>query len=178
MQIAGSNSKKAIVLGLVILVFILSAVLLYVQYNVFRDLNAEVEEEEIALLAAQTRLTRLIEHRNNAAEYESRLAYAKSMIPDRPAEEDILRSIQRLAEDNNLRVVEIRFDGRNDMEDYTAMPLSIILEGSFQDIRQLLKQLYGGDRAVRVDNLSLNRVGEAGSSLRVAISANTFYNQN
>lgn len=178
MQSTGSSARQYIVIGLIVLVLILSAILIYVQLNVLNSLRAEIEEEEIALLAAQTRLTRLIEHRNNASEYEQRLAFANRMIPDQPGEENILRYIHRLADDNDLRAIEIRFDGRSETEDYTVMPLTITMEGSFQDTRKFLRQLHNGDRAIRVSILGLGRTGEAGSVLRVSITASAFYNHN
>ncbi len=178
MQASASSSRQYIVIGLIVIVLILSAVLIYVQFNALTDLRAEVEEEEIALLAAQTRLVRLMEHQGNASEYEQRLAFANRMIPEQPGEENILRYIHRLAEDNDLRAIEIRFDGRNETDNYTAMPLSLSMEGSFQDTRQFLRQLHNGERAIRVDNLGLGRTGEAGSVLRVSITARAFYNHN
>ncbi|MGM0652786.1 MAG: type 4a pilus biogenesis protein PilO [Bacillota bacterium] len=177
MQASGSSPRQIIILGLVVVILILGAVLIYVQFNALNSLRTEIEEEEIALIAAQTRLTRLMEHRENASEYEQRLIFANRMIPDQPGEENILRYIQRIAEDNDLRAIEIRFDGRNETESYTAMPLSITVEGSFQDTRQLLDQIQNGERAIRVDDLGLSRAGEAGS-LRVSISAIAFYNNN
>ncbi len=176
MQSSGSSSRQYIVTGLVALVLILSAVLIYIQFSALNSLRAEIEEEEIALQTAQIRLVRLTEHRSKAAEYEQRLAFAKRMIPDQPGEENILRYIHRLADDNDLRAIEISFGGRNETEDFTVMPLSITMEGSFQDTRQFLSQLYNGERAIQVLNLGLSRTGDAGSVLRVSITANAFYN--
>lgn len=178
MAASGSSIRQYIGIILFILVIILSAILIYVQYNALSALRAEVEEEEIALLTAQTRLVRLMGHRDKASEYEQRLAFASRMIPDNPGEENILRYIHRLADDNDLRAIEIRFDGRNETENYTVMPLSITIEGSFQDTRQMLRQLHNGERAIRVNNIGLSRTGDAGTALRVSISASAFYNHN
>ncbi len=178
MKAQKSNIKDYLLPALAVLVVILSAVLIYIQANNLSNLRAEVEEEEMAVVAAQTRLTRLMSHRDNAAEYEQRLRVAKVLIPDRAGEEELIRYFQRLSEDNDLRVIEIRFDGRNATEEYTAMPLALIVEGSFQDIRIFLRQLRNGSRAVRVDDLRLARAGDADSFLRVSISASAFYNHN
>lgn len=177
MQAISSSPRQIIILGLVAIILILSVVFIYVQFNALNSLRTEIEEEEVALMAAQTHLTSLMEHRENASEYEQRLIFANRMIPDQPGEENILRYIQRIADDNDLRAIEIRFDDRNEAENYTAMPLSITVEGSFQGTRQLLDQMQNGERAIRVDNLSLSRTGEAGS-LRVSIAAIAFYNTN
>ncbi len=176
MKALNETSKRNIVIALIVLVFILGLVLVYVQANTLSDLRAEVEAEEMAVIAAQNRLNRLMQHRENASEYEQRLAFAKRMIPEQPGEENILRYIHRITDDNDLRAVEIRFDGRSEMDGYTAMPLSITVEGSFQNTRSMLRQLLNGERAIRVNNINLNRTGDAGTALRISISANAFYN--
>lgn len=178
MAVVNNSKRKYLVIALAVLVVVLSAVLIYVQANALSALREQVEEEEMAVLAAQARLSTLMQHRDNADEYEMRLNEAKRKIPDRAGEEEILRYIHRLADDNNLKAVEIRFDGRSEAEGYTAMPLSITLEGGFQDTRILLRQLRNGGRAIRVDDIRLNRMGDAGASLRINISANAFYNDN
>lgn len=178
MASVNNSKRKYMVIALAVLVVVLSAVLIYVQANTLSDLREQVEEEEIAVLTAQTRLNTLMQHRNNAEEYEQRLRDAKRKIPDQAGEEEILRYIHRLADNNDLKAVEIRFGGRSEAEGYIAMPLSITLEGGFQDTRILLRQLRNGDRAIRVDDIRLNRMGDAGASLRINISANAFYNEN
>ncbi len=172
------TSKKYLVIALAVLVVVLSAVLLYVQANVLRDLRVQVEEEEISVISAQTRLNNLVQHRNNAQEYEMRLNEATRKVPDQAGEDQVLRYIHRLAGDNNLNAVEIRFGGRSEAEGYTNMLLSITLEGGFQDTRIFLRQLRHGGRAIRVDDIRLNRMGDADASLRVNISAYAFYNHN
>lgn len=172
------KSRQYIVIGLIVIVLILSAVLIYFQFNIFTDLRAEVEDEELALLAAQSQLSRLMEHRDNASEYEQRMAYAKQMVPDRDEEDYILRKISSLADDHNLRTIEISFDGRNETEQYTQMPLSITMEGKYQDIRSMLRQLHHGDRAIRVYDIRLSRSGGSESTLNISLSASAFYNHN
>lgn len=170
------KSKKYLVYVLAALVLLLSVVLIYVQYTALSNLRAEVEEEEMLLNAAQARLNRLIDHRNNAPVYEMRLEYATRMIPPEPGEDAMLRYIQRLTSDYDLRAVDIRFDNRVDQETYTTMPITMTIEGSYPDLQRMLRHLRDGSRAVRVDSISISRSGAADSQLRVSLSAATFYN--
>ena len=170
--------SKYLVIVLAVLLVILSAVLIFTQYKTLVNLRAEVEEEEMLLNAAQARLNRLIDHRNNAPEYEMRLEYARRMIPNEPGEDAMLRYFQRLANDYGLRAVNISFDNRSDQETYTAMPISMTIEGSYPDLQRMLRHLRDGSRAVRVDSISISRSGADDSQLRVTLSAVTFYNQN
>ncbi len=172
------KTKKHLMIGIAVLVIVISAALVYIQASALSSLNSEIEEEEQAVEIARARLIRLTEHRANAAEYTERLEYATRLIPDTAGEEDILRYLNRLAGENELRVTQISFGARAEQEGYTVMPLSLTVQGSFQETRQLLRQLRNGGRAFRVDNVSISRGGEAGTALSVSVSANAFYKNN
>ena len=105
-----------------------------------------------------------------------RLEYARRMIPPEPGEDAMLRYIQRLTSEYDLRAIEIRFDTRSNQEDYTTMPITITLEGSYPDLQRLLRQFRDGSRAVRVDDIRISRTGGVGNQLRVTLSTATFYN--
>lgn len=169
------SPKKYIVYILAVLLVILSAVLLYIQYNNLTELKAEEEQEQFALDTAYVQLARLVNHRENAAEYEQRLNYALKKIPAAPGEEDLLRYIYRIAADSDVQLSEIRFAGRSDTENYTVMSLSLSLEGNYQNLRQFLRYLNSGERAIRVGTIRISRTG-AESGSRVALTASAFYN--
>jgi len=167
------KSKKYLVIFLSVLVIILGAALVYVQHSTLSNLRAEVEQEEQALAIAQAHLARLINLRANADEYEQRLAYATKMIPADAGEEEILRYIYRLADEYDIQALEIR---RAEGESFTTMPVTMNLEGNYQDLRRFLRRLRDGDRVFRVNNISMSRAGGTGTDLRATITTNTFYN--
>lgn len=169
------SSKKVLLIFLAVLVVSLGGTLIYFQSNALQNLRDEVESEKIALEATRDRLETLIKHRERAPEYERRLTYAEIMIPAEAGEEGVLRYISRLAEEYDLRAVEIRFDARTEGEGYTAMPFALNLEGDFQGLRRLLGHLHGGERAVRVGDIRLSRAGGESGALRISISARAFY---
>ncbi len=170
-----SPIRKNLVYILAVAVFILSVVLIYLQFTTLRDLKAEEDLEEQALQEARLELARNIRHRENAAEYEIRLAYAESMIPAAAGEDQLLNYIHRTAGEYNLHTVEVRFDPRNEEEQYTSMPVSIILEGGFQESRQFLRHLFSGERAIRVDDIRINRLDEGPHITRITLTVSAFY---
>ncbi len=178
--------KSNIVIILAVLIIVLSIVLIYVQYNSLVNLRDEVAIEELALDTARAELTRLMGHRDRAPDYERRLEYARSKVPNRAHEEELLHYIHNLVERYEMRAVEIRFADRVEDEEtgYVTMPLSITVEGEDIALRRegeyialcrLFESLYKGDRAVRVDDINISRAG-GGNGLRVRITAGTFYN--
>jgi len=151
------KSKNTLVIFLSVLVIILGAALVYVQYSTLSNLRAEVEQEEQALAIAQAHLARLIDLRANA-------------------DQEILRYIYRLADEYDIQALEIRFENRAEGESFTTMPVTMNLEGNYQDLRRFLRRLRDGDRVFRVNNISLSRAGGTGTDLRATIATNTFYN--
>ncbi|MDZ4133867.1 MAG: type 4a pilus biogenesis protein PilO, partial [Dethiobacteria bacterium] len=89
---------------------------------------------------------------------------------------EILRYIYRLADEYDIKAIEIRFENRIAGELFTAMPVTMNLEGNYQDLRRFLRRLRDGDRVFRVNSVSLSRAGGTGTDLRATINANTFYN--
>ncbi len=171
------NRRKYVVIALTVLVIALSGVLIYFQYNTWTDLRAEIEDEKTALDAAHAQLDRRLEHQQKADEYEERLEYALSKIPAAPEEEELLHYIHYLVGEYDLRAVEISFGDRYENEEgYMNMPVTINLEGRYDGIRRMFNHLYGGDRAIRIDNFDISRAGGNGNNLQVNISAYTFYN--
>jgi len=170
------SARKYIIIGITALAIILALVMIFLQFSTFRDLQAEVEEEETALEEARAHLARLQEHRDRAAEYEERLAFAEKMIPPEPEEDRLLRYIHRLAHEYDLRAREINFGSRAVEGNYTVMPFTLDIEGSFRDLGAFFNHLYNGDRAIRINDLDLSR-GGGGGTTTVSISANAFYSQ-
>ncbi len=169
------NNLKVILTGLAI---ILVGILIYMQYNTLVDLQAEVEEEQLALDSAQDLLSRRLDHQERAGEYEKRLEYAESKIPPTAKEDELLNYIQRLARAHDLQAQNISFGAHqtDEDEDYVTIPLDLTLQGEYSGLRQMLKDLHGGERAIRIDDLNISRAGGNGTSLQINISANTFYN--
>ena len=169
------TSKKHIIYILAVLLVILSLVLLYFQYSNLKELKAEEEQEQLALDTAYLQLARLVNHRENAAEYEQRLVSALKKIPAAPGEEDLLRYIYRIAEDSGVQLTEIRYSGRSETENFTIIALALNLEGNYQNLRQFFRYLHSAERAIRVNTIRISRTGEETGS-RVALTASAFYN--
>ena len=168
-----TRSKVVIIVAAVVL--LAGIVLSFLQYNSMRNLQEAVEDEKLALSLAEANLARLINHRDNANEYRQRLSFVRAVIPGSAGEDEMLRYLYYLGDLYDVKVTEVRFDTRVEEEDYTRMPISLSLEGSYSSIQALLDHFYGGERLIRVDSLRLTRAGGAGSAIRVSASASAFY---
>ena len=172
-----SSRKPLIVIALVGVAIIVGLVLIYSQVNNLRQLNQEIEEEEIALEQAQSLLAQRLEHRDNAPQYRERIDELRLLLPGQPEEENVFRYFEQLAEEYDFRQLVIDLGERDPDEEqnYVRMPLSISMEGSLSGLNNFLHRLYHGERAVRVDAVNITATGETQANISISISANVFY---
>lgn len=175
-----SSRRTMLFIGLVAGAVVVGMVLAYLQYANLRNLREEVEDEKVALEQAIALRDKRLEHRRNAPQYEAELARLRLYIPDEPEEEEILRYFAFLAEEYTVDFNDIRFGGRiaNTAQGFTAMPLSIVIEGRYRDIADLLEHLRVGERAFRIDNLIITVASAETVRLRLTLSANAFFRIN
>jgi Tfp pilus assembly protein PilO len=170
------SRKEIIVIAVAVAAVILGLTLIYIQLANLRTLRSERENEEFMLNQSRSQLQRLQEYRDNAPFYQDRIAALRVLIPEQPEEEQILRYFSTLAEDYDLALSEIRFDGRVASEEgYVTMPLTVVLEGRYRQMVGFLNYLRHGERAIRVDNISIALSMPEEAKIRVNLNANAFY---
>ncbi len=174
--------KEITILAVAALLLLFALAIAVLQFNNLRDLRALVEEEEMAVMQARATFNQRLEHRENAAEYEERIRVLQLLVPQAPREDQVLSYFDFLSAKYDLDVQQISFGEREENEEagYTRMPLSITIEGRYQNLADFLAHLYDGERAVRVDNVSISlaETPEERANIRVSISAGTFYSSN
>ncbi len=171
-----SISRTTIFIALAVLAIVAGSLLIFAQVNAVRGLRAEIEQERSALAQSQAELARLEQLRDSAPFYRDRLDALQRLIPAEPGEDTLLRYIHSLADEFDLRVVEVRFGSRSEAagNQPVTMPLGLTLEGSYPDLLEALHYLRNGQRALRMDNLRLSKMG-ASAEVRATLSANAFY---
>ena len=179
---SGKLRKELVPIIVTALLLVLAIAMTVLQFTNLQDLREQVAEEEMALNEARALLSRRLQHRDNAPEYEERIVILQALIPDAPQEEQVLRYFDYLAREYDLNVQQISFGGRVENEEagFTRMPLSITIEGRYQKLIDFLEHVYDGDRAVRVDNvgISLAESPEQRANIRISITASAFYSPN
>lgn len=174
------SRKKILAIILAVIVLIVALVLIFIQFNNLRDLRLQVEEEQIALDESRAELIRRQKHRDNAPLYRERIALYTRMVPESPQEEEILRYFNDLSEEYNYRIVNINFGGRvtNEEQGYVRMPMTVNMEGRYQDLTGMLDHLRNSGRMVSVDNINISLTQETPANIRVVISASAFHSMN
>ena len=172
-----SSQKTLIMIVFASLAVIVGLVLIYFQVNNLRELNSQIEEEEIALEGARTQLARRMGYRERAPEYRELIRQFRILIPEQPEENNILRYLGNLAFEYDLYLIDLSFGERDPKPDqnYIGMPLSIRMQGNYSGLLNFLNHLYSGERAIRVDSISITSNGEVPANIIVIVSAYAFY---
>jgi Tfp pilus assembly protein PilO len=171
------SRKTMIIIVISVVAMIIGLAMIFLQVNNLNTLRASVEDEKLALTQAEALLNQRLEYQANAPLYREKAARLKQMIPDQPQEEEILRLINLMVEEYDLRIHEIRFDTMvPDAENgYVRMPLTITIEGSYSSLIDLLDHLQWSGRAFRVDQISIALAGNPQGEIRTVILASAFF---
>lgn len=171
-------SNKALILTILLSVASLIGIALIIfQVTGIRGINEEIADVEFDIAQKRVVLERRLEYQANAAQYRQKAELFAQRFPNEPAEDELLRYFNQVADQLGFIIQEVRFDGRvsNDDPSYVRMPMVISFEGSFQDMIKLLDFLEHGNRAFRVDDIRISLTGTPQSAIRVVMSINAFY---
>ncbi len=166
------------------LLIILSAIaifagigLLFLQVNSANTLKASIEEEKLTLAQAEALLRQRLDYQANASLYRGKASKYQNMVPDQPREEEILRSLRLIAEEYDLKVLEVRFEARvpNEESGFVQMPMVMTIEGTYSSLVQLLDHLQWSGRAYRIDQVDISLAGAVQGSIRAVLTASAFY---
>lgn len=171
------SRKKILAIILAVLVFIIAVAIIVILSNNLRDLRQQVEEEQAALEESKAELSRRERHRENAPVYRERIELYTQKVPESPGEEDIFRYFNDLSEEYNYRILSINFGSRviNEDQGYVRMPMTVNMEGRYQDLTGMLDHLRNSGRMVSVDNINISLTQDPPANIRVVISASAFH---
>jgi Tfp pilus assembly protein PilO len=149
--------------------------LVYLQVSAIREARAALAAEQAAIARLRAELRTKQELLAELPLWEARLAAGQRAVPVPPGEGALLGHLQNAAYRSGAHGLQVRFGSRKPGEEYTEMPLTITFEGSYHGLLSFLDELGSGERAVRVDGISV-RTGEAAAArIRVEIQASAFH---
>jgi len=166
------NQFLTVVTVLVVLGLLL---LLYQQVRAFRRATARAAEEQLLLDQARARLQVLVQLKSRAAELENQKAVLQARLPADPGEDKLISELQSFADLAGMRFILIRFGERRPGDGYVEMPFTIMLEGRYHQLLDLLGYLQECDRAIRINELKLGQGQQPLPQLVVTIGASTFF---
>ncbi len=149
----------------------------YMKLREYTGLFVSIWQEKAGLEEDRLKLARLQELSREEASINGFADSGKAMMPDAPAEGELIGYIQGLAREVNADFIEIRFDARVKGKEYSEMPLTIIFEGSYSDFVSFIEKIRDGGRAVRLDGINAAAAESGGSEIRAELTARAFYRE-
>lgn len=167
-------SKPYIIIGLVILVLILSGVLVYAQYSTFRQLQAEIESEELALGDAQTKIDILLEHKANESYYLSNISEIDAIVPSELDEARVMHYLTELLDEHNIDNKNISSGSIYRTNGLTGLQIFISGDSNYHNVSNLTRALTNGSTVFRINSININKISGGSNSLSFRIDAITF----
>lgn len=168
-----------------IAVFVLLSVGLAGAFYYFYEMPQQVELEQQArelsdirgrISRGQSMARQLPEFKKEIGGLEARLESLKPILPDERDVGDLLRRVQTLATQSNLKVQGFRPQAITTKEMHAEWPISLQLEGSYHNLGLFLDRVSKFPRIINIGDMTLaaKTPPVGGASMTIQATATTF----
>lgn len=168
-------------LGVFVLLAALGVGAFYNFYESPRQVELAARNGEIAAVRARNArgaemARQLPAFRSQVADLETRLEALKPILPEEKDVGDLLRRIQTLATQSNLRIRGFRPQPITEREIHAEWPIGLELEGTYHNLGTFLDRVSRFPRIINVGSLVITSRPEATSNatINVSCTATTF----
>lgn len=170
-----SSGRKILVILLTVVLLAVMLAFTYFKFEQIKAVTVEFVSENIGLQQDRDRLARLEKLEDGQEEIRRQYDNALKMMPEEPMEGELIDYIQQKANLAAGRYVEIRFGERTQADGYMDMPVDISFTGGYEDLIAFLESLENGERALRIDGMTVGVTGDGSGAVRADLSAHGFY---
>jgi type IV pilus assembly protein PilO len=168
---------------------ILMLVILGVFYFMYWDpTTSELKRKTVALeglkkeiAALEVTASRLSEFQRNVAELEQRLEMLKRILPPQKETPDLVRKLQNLASQSNLKIRQLNPRSTIKKDFYEEYPISLQVDGTYHSLAVFFDRLSRLTRLVNAGQIqiSANRKPSPAATITATCVATTFvYDEN
>jgi len=177
------SGRTRIILWIVIAVLACVALYWFVvkpQREELALVNQEIEQEEIRTTQLQAELRRLQELQENAPALEAELSEIRRFVPRKPDLSNFIFQVQEAANRAGLDFVQISPTLPESPPEGAALAqvqASIVANGGYFSLQDFLRRLYGMDRALRADSVSIavSSLEPFGTRLSMTLATRIFF---
>ena len=171
---AGSKGMKILLAVLAIALISGMLVLIYLKVDDINKSHEVLAAEKKELRRDEELLDRLEKLRDNEDELMENYDRVLKLMPEKPDEGEMIRYLQAKAETAMLKFVRIEFGPREEESGYIAMPVELSFTGDYKDLLIFLELIAEGERAIRIDTLSVSSLDDVSGQITADISAHGF----
>lgn len=172
----GRNNNGRIIFAVVaILVVVVMLFLSVGKARSYASIQTDIAMQKAALEQEQIRLEQLEKLSKQDKELTASIEASKKLVPSKPQEDELIKYFQSKADEAGTNFIQIRFDARVTGPQYIQMPIKITFTGDYLSLMNFLKQIYDGERAIRVDSVAVKAGTTTKSDVTAELSATAFY---
>jgi Tfp pilus assembly protein PilO len=144
-------------------------------------LEKELSDNKSVDQQLQTKINNLSILQQKYALLQEDLPYIYASIPKTPEAPTVIAQIQRLANENNLKIVSLQtFSAEiekapTNPKQYSNLIFNLSAEGTYSDIKSFITSFNSSQRIVNFDILSINKKGNENSLLILTLKGTTFF---
>jgi len=174
-----SRSNQFAVLG-ILAIALCSIFYLYVISPLgieLESVSTEVETLELEIESGEAIKRRLVEIKKEVATQEAKLNELRKILPDEKETAQIIRQVQQLAVDSNLKIKS--FTPRTTVNNvfYEDWPILISFEGNYDNLGSFFEKIGDFRRIINVEDINIQAIDEGatrGRTLSATCTATTF----
>lgn len=170
-----NNTGKILLVVVLAALFVVMCFLTAQRMGSYVGLRAEINMEKLALEQDQQRLDQLVKLSEQEKSITDTIEACKKLMPDDPQEDELIKYIQKTASEAMSDFIQINFEPRAQANNYSSMPVKITFEGNYSTLIDFLDKLRNGERAVRIDGVSVTLTNNGVNDIKAEIAANAFY---
>lgn len=172
------NTGKIVFAVVTVLILIIMSCLMVNSARSYITIQADIAHEKSALDQEQVRLDQLEKLSRQDKEITASIEASKKLIPAEPKEDELIKYLQDKAYGASTDFLQIMFEPRITGKQYVEMPVKISFKGKYTSLMDFLKLVHDGERAIRVDNVSVKTTSTDASEIIAELSASAFYMDN
>jgi type IV pilus assembly protein PilO len=121
-------------------------------------LRTEIAQLETAVTQAATVEQRLSQFKRELADLDARLNELRRILPSQKETPDVLRAVQQMAAESNLKIVRFAPQPVAPHTFYLDWPITMEVEGSYNALGTFLEKVGRFRRVVNVENISIKNI--------------------
>jgi Tfp pilus assembly protein PilO len=141
------------------------------------DLNLQIQNLEAEVAAGQGVRDQLDELKQAVQEQQARLTFLRQVLPEKKQTAEIIRQVQQMAVDSNLKINSFTPRATVNNEFYEDWPIMIALEGNYDSLGTFFERVGAFTRIINVDNINIKALDDDASrnrTLSATCTATTF----
>lgn len=153
-----------LLVGIAIIAVVAVAVvglLIVPQFGVISDLDAQLNQSKQDVQKANLLLAQRQSAKQEAAQTQADLMTLQNQVPDTPELPTLIIELQNIATQSGLSWIKIEPKTPEDRSGYSAVPVTVDLQGTWADTVDYVRRLERTERQVRVKGVDITSLVDA-----------------